>query len=190
MQIIPSSMKKYWRILLLVLLAFNCNTGNQHVNPTDYIPENASVIIQVNSLETLKSNLTNSYFLEELSQSKTYSALSSTLKNLNYLKTSNSLLVCFNYDKNDSLHYTVITKQTPDIFQVDSLENISVDPYLFDGQSINKTHIANATTYSTFRDSLFIASSSKTVLEGSLVTTNKDQELKKILKTHIRRHIK
>lgn len=183
MQIIPSSMKKYWSILLLVLLAFNCNTDNQHINPTDYIPENASVIIQVNSLESLKSNLTNSYFLEELAQSKTYNTLASTLKNLNYLKTSNSLLVCFNYDKNDSLHYTVITKQTPDIFQVDSLENISIDSYLFDGQSINKTHIENATTYSTFRDSLFIASSSKAVLEGSLLTTNKDQELKKILKT-------
>ena len=53
-------MKKYWSILLLVLLAFNCNTDNQHINPTDYIPENASVIIQVNNLETLKSNLTNS----------------------------------------------------------------------------------------------------------------------------------
>ena len=157
MQIIPSSMKKYWSILLLVLLAFNCNTDNQHINPTDYIPENASVIIQVNNLETLKNNLTNSYFLGELAESKTYGVLASKLKNLNYLKTSNPLLVCFNYDKNDSLHYTVITKQTPDLFQVDSLKNVSVDPYLFDGQSINKTDIENATTYSTFRDSLFIA---------------------------------
>lgn len=176
-------MKKYWSLLLLALLAFNCNTDNQHVNPTDYIPENTAFIIKINHLETFKSNLNNSHFLEELVKSKTYNKLNSKLKNLNYLKTSSSLLVCFNYDKNDSLHYTVITKQTPDLFQVDSLQNISVDSYLFDGQSINKTLIKNTTTYNTFRDSLFIASSSKSVLEASLSKTNKDQDLKKILKT-------
>ena len=40
------------------------------------------------------------------------------LQNLEHLKTKHRLLVCFNEDQNDSLHYTIITKFTKDLFKV------------------------------------------------------------------------
>ncbi|MBU2939429.1 ribonuclease HII [Lacinutrix sp. C3R15] len=176
-------MKKIWSIFLLTTLFISCNTTNKHINTTDYIPENASVILQVNNLESLKSNLENNDFLEGLSNSASYTSLSKKLKNLTYLNTTNPLFVCFNYDKKDSLQYTVITKQTPDLFAVDSLQNIKIETYVYQNLSVNKTQIEENITYNTFKDSLFIASSSKDLLETLLVTTNKDEDLKTILKT-------
>ena len=95
----------------------------------------------MNNLESLKSNLNNSDFLEGLQKSKSYTNLTNKLENLKHLNTTNPLFVCFNYDKKDSLQYTVITKQTPDLFAVDSLQNITVEAYLFQSLSINKTQI-------------------------------------------------
>ena len=176
-------MKKIWNLFLISLLLISCNQTDKHINTTDYIPENASVIIQVNNLESLKSNLNNSDFLEGLQKSKSYTNLTNKLENLKHLNTTNPLFVCFSYDKKDSLQYTVITKQTPDLFAVDSLQNITVEAYLFQSLSINKTQIEKNTTYNTYKDSIFIASSSKEILETSLITTNKDEDLKTILNT-------
>ncbi|WP_055444592.1 hypothetical protein [Lacinutrix himadriensis] len=176
-------MKKIWNLFLISLLLISCNTKNTHINTTDYIPEDASVIIKVNNLESLKSNLDNNDLLRSLSKSKTYTSLSQKLENLKYLNTTNPLLVCFNYDEKDSLQYTIITKQTPDLFAVDSLQNISVEAYLYQSISINKTQIEKNIIYNTYKDSVFIASSSKDILETSLITTNKDEDLKTILKT-------
>lgn len=176
-------MKKIWNLFLISLLLISCNQTDKHINTTDYIPENASVIIQVNNLESLKSNLNNSDFLEGLQKNKFYTNLSNKLENLKYLNTTNPLFVCFSYDKKDSLQYTIITKQTPDLFAVDSLQNITVEAYLFQSLSINKTQIEKNITYNTYKDSIFIASSSKEILETSLITTNKDEDLKTILNT-------
>ncbi len=176
-------MKKTWNLFLISLLLISCTKTDKHINTKDYIPENASVIIQVNNLESLKSNLNNSDFLEGLQKNKFYTNLSSKLENLKYLNTTNPLFVCFSYDKKDSLQYTVITKQTPDLFAVDSLQNITVEAYLFQSLSINKTQIEKNITYNTYKDSIFIASSSKEILETSLITTNKDEDLKTILNT-------
>ena len=176
-------MKKIWSLFLLTILLISCNKTNTHINTSDYIPENASIIIQVNNLESLKSNLNNSDFLNGLAKSNSYKKLTKKLENLKHLNTTNPLLVCFNFDEKDSLQYTVITKQTPDLFAVDSLQNISVASYLFQSMSINKTQIDKNVTYNTITDSLFIASSSKEILETSLTTTNKDEDLKTILKT-------
>ncbi|WP_452231609.1 ribonuclease HII [Lacinutrix sp. MEBiC02595] len=176
-------MKKIWNLFLISLLLISCNTTNTHINTADYIPENASVIIQVNNLESLKSNLNNSDFLEGLQKSKSYTNITNKLENLKHLNTTNPLFVCFSYDEKDSLQYTVITKQTPDLFAIDSLQNITVEAYLFQSLSINKTQIEKNITYNTYKDSVFIASSSKEILENSLITTNKDEDLKTILKT-------
>ncbi|MDO6596054.1 ribonuclease HII [Oceanihabitans sp. 2_MG-2023] len=175
-------MNKIWSFFLLSLLLISCNTKNKHINTTDYIPENASVIIQVNNLESLKSNFNNNDFLEGLNTSKSYTDLTKKIQNLKYLNTVNPLLICFNYDEKDSLQYTVITKQTPDLFAIDSLPNISIEAYLFENLSIHKTQIDKSVTYNTVIDSVFVASSSKDILEASLITTNKDDELKTILK--------
>ncbi|MFD2824433.1 ribonuclease HII [Lacinutrix iliipiscaria] len=176
-------MKNFWSILFLSIVLFSCNTDNKHINPTDYIPENTSILIQVNNLESLKSNLNNNDLLEDIAKGETYNEISKKLTNLKHLKTSNALLICLNYDEEDRLQYSVITKQTPDLFAVDSLPNITVESYMFNNQSIHKTQIEDAITYNTFVDSLFIASSSKHLLEESLLNTNKDQGLKTILKT-------
>ena len=176
-------MKNIWSLIFLFTLFISCQTTNKHNNPTDYIPENASVIIQVNDLESLKSNLTNNDLLDALSTSKTYKKFASKLKTLNHLKTKHPLLICFHYDAKDSLHYTVISKQTPDLFQVDSLQNISVESYQFNNSSINKTSIENAVTFSTTKDSIFIASSHKNTLESVLSKINTNQDLKTVLST-------
>ena len=124
-------MKKTWYILLLAFTILNCTSNKNNADLSDFIPNNSSIILNINNLESFKSNANNNHFLEELSSTNAYRNIEDKLQNLKYLKTSEPLLVCLTHDEKDSLHYTVITKLTKSIFETDSLQDILVETLNF-----------------------------------------------------------
>jgi len=176
-------MKKIWCILITAFLLISCSGNKNNSDPTEFIPKNSSIILSINNLESLKSDLNNNHLLQELSKTGTYKNIATTLQNLEHLKTTHRLLVCFTEDQDDSLHYTIITKFTKNLFKVDSLPNISVETLKLKKHTLQKTIINNKTTYSTIKDSIFIASSSKNLLEAILTNRNKNDTLKAFLNT-------
>lgn len=169
---------------LLLITIFGCSKSKKnHSNLLDFTPKNTSLIIKTSNLESLNNSINNSDFLQRISKTNTYKDLLNKLEPLSNLKPSNDILICFSEDENDSLHYSVITKYTKDLFLTDSLPNYLRETLSYKNKSIVKSTINKNIIYSTVIDSTFFASSSKTIVSEAFSNINTDLELEKIYKT-------
>lgn len=176
-------MKGIFYFILITLFVTSCTTDRNHSNPSDFIPENASFILKVSDLESLKNNINNNHFLEELSKSETFSSVSKKLEALAYFETKTELLLCFAKDKNDSLQYAIITDYTKDLFSVDSLPNHKIETITTKNFSITKTTVENQVIFSVVKDSLFIGASQMDLLIQSLDKKNNPLKFTELLDT-------
>lgn len=175
---------RFFYLPLITLLIFSCDTTQTNRTKfIDFVPENASVIIKSSNMEGLKSSINNSDFLQEISKTKSYKNLENRLENLSYLNPVNDILICFSSDLNDSLQYSIITKNHPDLFLTDSLPNYSEETLKYKNKTITKSTINNHTFYTTIVDSTFFASSSKDIADAVYNKTNADDEFEKIYST-------
>ncbi|MBN4070256.1 ribonuclease HII [Olleya sp. AH-315-F22] len=136
-------MKKLLFILAVVTLLFGCNNPKKSTTKLFHlVPENASLVIKVNDLETFKSDIKNNDFINELPSSALQKDLSKLLEKLN---TKNTILVFIseNEDKND---YTIITKYHDSLLTIPEIDSIHI--------------------YSKVVDSIYIGSTSQSVLDN------------------------
>ncbi|PWH84525.1 ribonuclease HII [Algibacter marinivivus] len=169
---------------LLLTTIFGCSKSNKsHSNLLDLVPKNTALIIKTSNLESLNNSINNSDFLQRISKTNTYKSLLEKLEPLSNIKPSNNILICFSEDENASLHYSVITKYTKNLFLTDSLPNYIEETLTYNNKSIIKSTINKNTIYSTIIDSTFFASSSKTIVADAHSNINTDLELEKIHKT-------
>ncbi len=175
---------KFFCFALLLVLTFSCtNTDVNRTKLIHYAPENASVILRSNHIESLKSSIDNSSFFEGLSNTNTYKNLDENLENLSLLKPTGDVLICFSKDKIDSLHYTIITKYSKKLFVTDSLKNYKEEILTYENKSIIKSTLKNQTFYSTVMDSVFMISSSKNIIDAAYDKDYIDTELEKVYNT-------
>ncbi len=168
---------------LLLILVFNCsNTKTSRSELIDFVPKNTSVILKTSNLESLKSSINNSDFLQKISKTDSYKSLENTLGNLPYLKPINEILICFSKDSKDSLQYSIITKYHQQLFITDSLPNYVEETLSYKNKKIIKSTLNNDTFYSTTIDSIFFASSSKSVVDALFNNNAKDPELERTYK--------
>jgi len=175
---------KFFCLSLLLVLAFSCN--NTEVNRTKlihYTPKNASIILRTNNVESLKSSLNNSAFFDVLSKTNAYTNLKNNLETLTLLKTTGDIFLCLSKDKTDSLQYTFITKFSKNLFVRDSLKDYKEETLLYNNKSIIKSTYKDHTFYSTVIDSVFMASSSKGIIDAAYNKEYIDLELEKIYNT-------
>ena len=117
-------MKKLFFALSLLLI-ISCNKSKTSTSKlSDFIPQDASVIVKINDLETFKSDFNNNEILSGLSESEPYATISEQLINFRQLKTVNHLLFCLERNQ-DSLNFTLITKLTDSLFGGRSLDSVS-----------------------------------------------------------------
>jgi hypothetical protein len=171
-------------IILLLVLSFSCN--NSEVTRTKlihYTPKNTSIVLRTNNIEDLKSSLQNSKFFKNLSGTAIYKNLEVKLENLSLLEPSGDVLICFSNDTYDSLQYTIITKHHPKLFITDSLKNYKEETLAYKGKTILKSTLKNHTFYSTFFDNVFMASSSKDIIDAAYNKEAIDSQLEKMYNT-------
>ncbi|MCH4554066.1 ribonuclease HII [Aestuariibaculum lutulentum] len=176
---------RFFCFSLLLCLTFSCtNTKTNRQQPIDYIPENTSVVLKTSNLESLKSSINNSDLLQKFSKTNPYNNLESKLESVSLLKPKSDVLICFSNTKADSLEFTVITKYHDQLVKTDSLPNYKEETIAGSKQKITKSTFNKSTFYSTVIDSMFIASSSKTIIDAAF---NNDRipnsELEKIYNT-------
>ncbi|AUP78621.1 ribonuclease HII [Flavivirga eckloniae] len=153
---------RFFCFSLLFLLIFNCsNTKTNRSELIDFVPKNATVVLKTSNLESLKSSIDNSDFLQKISNTDSYQKLENTLGNLWYLKPTSDILICLSKDLKDSLQYSIITKYNKQLFKTDSLPNYIEETLAYKNKTITKSTLNNNTFYSTVIDSVFVASSSK-----------------------------
>ncbi|WP_100614932.1 ribonuclease HII [Confluentibacter citreus] len=175
---------RFFCITLLLVLTFSCNNADvDRTKLIHYTPENASIILRTNNIESLKSSIHNSDFFDILSQTNTYKNLKAKLEHVSLLKPTGDVLICLSKDKTDSLQYTIITTYNKKLFITDSLKNYKEETLVYNDKSITKSTLKNYTFYSTVIDSVFMASSSKDIIDAAYNKEYIDTELEKIYNT-------
>ncbi|MFD1615567.1 ribonuclease HII [Gelatiniphilus marinus] len=168
----------------LLILTFSCsNPKTDRTKPIHFIPENASVVLKTSNIESLKSAIQNNDVIKKLSKTNSYKNLESKLESLSLLHPKGELFICFSKENNDSLQYSIITKYHKNLFKTDSLPNYIEETLVSKNKSITKSTLNNNTFYSTITDSMFIASSSKKIIDAAFLNTRKNTELEKIYNT-------
>ena len=153
--------------VLLTTFILSCTDFKaKHSKLIDYIPNDASLIIETNSLEGLGSNLKNNVFLEQFTSTAAYNAISAKLEFSHLLKPTENVLFGFGRDKNDSLEFTIVTPYHQDLFKRDSLKDYIEEELEYNGKSVLKSTFKNQSVYSRIIDSVFIASSSKDIIDA------------------------
>lgn len=162
------TMRNLWLLLPFVFFIIGCeNDSTNSANLISLIPGNASIIIKTKSVEGLKSVFKNNSLLKELLEYKAVNDIQSQLHYLDYLKTSENILISFGKNKKDSLQITMVTKYHKDLFKLDSVPNRAIETYTFNNLTISKTTIDKLIIYTTIKDSIFFASNDRTLTESA-----------------------
>jgi hypothetical protein len=147
--------------VLFLLLIIGCDRSKTSTSKlSDFIPNNASVIVKINDLETFKNDFKNNDLLSRLSLIDPYGSITKQLLDFDSIRTKESLLFCLNKNQ-DSLNFTLITKLTDSLFGHRPLDSI--------------------TAHFKVIDSFFIASNSKSVL--AKIQPHEHPEIQKLIET-------
>ncbi len=167
--------------LLFLNLLFSCDPAPKKAKEMEeFIPENISVVFKIEDFETLKSDINNSDFLSQLKNVKPYTFFSK--KNLfKYLNPSSKSLICIS-EIDNTLEVTFITRQEKGLFDLDAIPNTSSENISFKKHTFQKITIAEQSVFIALKDSVFIASSSKKIIQQLLEGhTEKETTLNKII---------
>mgnify|MGYP002700218280 CR=1 FL=1 len=171
-----------YSFLLLITLA-SCSTKNNKASIYNFYTDNASVLINVSNLESLKSNINNNDFLQTVSSTSNYKNVQNKLAALDYLNTTNPIFISFAKNKKDSLQFTLATKHIPQLFNIDSLPNHKSETFQLGKYPAQKITYKNQSLYTLVKDSVALAASTKELLESLLVKKTEDDELEKVIGT-------
>ncbi|WP_298509964.1 hypothetical protein [uncultured Kordia sp.] len=174
-------------ILLLTILSIGCTTETpKEYSLLVYVPQNAAAIIQIQNLESFRSELKNNQLLKSFRKPSFKKDFNAFMEYLQYIKPNSKSLVCFNELGKDNFEYTFITKIHPDLIVFDSLAKPSTEKIDYEGNSILKTTLGDRVNYTFITDSIFINSSSELLIENCIRSYQKaivPETLKKVYAT-------
>ena len=172
---------RFFSCSLLLILIFSCsNPTNKRKQLIDFAPKNSALIIKATHLESFKNAVDNNAFLSTLSKTAYYKNLEQRLKPLAYLNANGETLICFSESKNDSIHYTFVTKYSETLFQTDSLQNYTEETLKYNNKTITKSKLENTEFYSAVVDSIFLMSSSKNSIANIYMPSETNSEFEKM----------
>lgn len=158
-------MKNIWLLIIFCVLTYGCQSDKKTASDIfNHIPENASVIIKTNSLESLKSAFSTNTLLQELLSYSQVQDFNNKLEPISFLKPDNECFITLSKDKNDSLEISFITNFKTSVFELDSIPNLISETFTTNNKTISKHNISNSIFYSSTKDSiLFISNRLKLV---------------------------
>ena len=168
-------MKLRFLVPLILLLLTNCEKKDAtEKSLLNYVPENASVIIKITDHETFKNALKDNTFLSNLSTSKLYQELHHKVSYLNYVQPKSESILAFTEIGANNFEFTYITKNTTNLFLLDSVKNKTVKTIEFANSTFEKYEVDESIFYALESNGNIILSSSELILEklnGKLAPT-------------------
>ncbi|MAP53301.1 hypothetical protein [Altibacter sp.] len=180
---------KYIFFGLLVFLIWGCGDGaSEKKELIDFVPKDPVVVITIgnasagqSAFETFKRDLAGNNFLSAYKNTQAYRFFSEENTLLHHLKPSSQSVFCINTPTDSTTVFTFITRDSPQLFKTDSLKNISVETLSYNNLSLQRVTLNDQVAFTAVQDSVFIASSSQTVLQQILEgATEKDPTFRKI----------
>ncbi|WP_323786822.1 ribonuclease HII [Psychroserpens sp.] len=175
-------MKNIWLLIVLCVFTLSCKRDKKKASDLiSYIPENSSVIIKTNSLESLKSAVNTNFLIQELLNYSEIKDLNNKLKPISYLKPETECYISLSKDQNDSLEISFITHFKTSVFELDSIPNLISEKFATQSKSISKLTIDNSIFYSYIKDSILFISNRLKLVEASFQQKELDLELQKLI---------
>lgn len=159
-------MKHFWLIILFIFTSLSCNSRKSNTSIYDFVPENSEIILNINAIETLKSNVKNNDLISELMASDIETHLSRKLGFLEFMSTTKPMVLSFIKDENDSLQFTLATKNVSNLFDIESLPNHKEESITFDKLKARKFTYKNEVTYAAIKDSVVVVASTLELLKN------------------------
>jgi len=167
-------MKLKLLLVLVLICIYGCKNEIEHGGSLlNYVPENAGVILKINDISQLKSELKNNTFILSLNASKAYRDLSDKVGLLNYIRSDTSALLAFVPSAPDTTEVLVVIPETATFQLNDSLANASRESMNFKGLAISKYVLEEQIIFNTFHKDHLLISTSKALLEEVINTSEK-----------------
>ena len=162
-----------YRILLIIaLLFFNC-TEKKNTSTTllDFVPKDASLVIKINNLSGLKSELKNNEFLSLIKSNTIYTKVFESIKNIQYMNPKSESLLVFTELGKENFEYLFIVPTAEGLYNLEGTKNMSEETFTYENNSIKKYNVEGSSFFSTIIDQTAIISSSQVLLENSIRNT-------------------
>lgn len=172
-------MKKVLPLLLLITF-LGCSSDKDKVGVlSHYIPDETSILIRSTNFSTLSSDIKNNSFLSVFTKLPFYSVYEHHLAFSEYLNPLSEVLISATSENDSTHHYTLTTRQHPELFALDSIQDKTVETLSYEDISLQRITLDSGIVFTTMVDSVFMASSSQKVLE-SILLKRKNKTLKPI----------
>ncbi|WP_019668779.1 hypothetical protein [Eudoraea adriatica] len=154
---------------LLLFVILSCQKQKDFTTPLlQFLPQNASVIIKINNLTKLKSELKNNDFLKPLASTTNYDHVLGRLKSLEYIQSDTTGILAFT--EIDSLKSEFIYTSLKPLSFINSTEEKSttVEAVTFQGRTYNRYEIEQSTFFSIELDEHIILGSSLNLIDSTI----------------------
>ncbi len=168
----------------LAALVFVFLVGCLNKKPDDrsllsYVPDNASLVIQITDYEAFKSTITNNDFISTFNKTNAYQNILEKVTFLKYLDPKSESILSLTAVDTINFDFTFTTIDENTLFNLDSLKNSTVETITQKDITFKRYSISEKVFFSTVLDDKVIVSSSKSLLKQ--VSKTKATEPNKLL---------
>lgn len=175
-------MKKFWLLAFCFSFLFNCeNSKTKVLNPVSLVPEDAEIIIKINSSEGLDNGLKNNTLIKALGKYTEIEHLKAVLIPFHHINKRHSLIT-FSKNDSDSLKISYIIPFSEKHMTIDSIPGIKIDSSYHSKSQISKLIYNDQQLYSTLIDSVLFVSNTLKLTEDALAKTRTYPELESLYK--------
>lgn len=173
---------RFFLLLVLIMVGSCAKTDSRTGNVSDFVPENSSIIFQINDWQGFRSDIENNLFLKNYSGTVPFPSLENHKLLFENLSPKDNSLLCFQYPTDSSVTITFISRNHPKLFNIDSIPNKKDESLKIGNSDIRRITLDKDILFGAIKDSIFIISSSQNTLVDILNDkTEKNQILQKLL---------
>lgn len=164
-------------LALLIVLLVSCK---KDIVTSDellaYIPNDAALIIKINDLNLLKSDLKNNNFLKDFQKTTHYQKFKKHLVLLDDVTTNDKAILCLVEIGKGKFEFLFKTATTPNLLSLSKVKNKTIEEVRYENTSYDKISLDNNIVFSWNKGSYSFVSSSPLVLEN-LIRTEEAPEI-------------
>ncbi len=163
--------------ILLLICCDQSKSRDQHL--LSYLPEETSVVIKINNLDNLKSELKNNGFLKDAAQTTSYKTIKKVVRAMDPIQSDTTGILAF--VEGDSTQILFITYEQPNWLETDSIHQDTLSPKGIVSKEINGISIYTTT----HEGKRLVSNSNELVTEAinRLKTTKGDDLLRELYQT-------
>ncbi len=168
-------------LVLTFILLISCNKEpNNSYSLLNYVPDNASLIIKTNNLDSLKYQINANGFISNIKSSKAYTKIAHKLTPLKYVTNNTKGILSFTELETGEHEFTYTIEQKDSLF-TNTQTRDSIHTITYKNHTIEKHIYKDATFFTLNINNTSILSSSEAVLQNVLAKIN-NVEIDPVLK--------